>query len=68
VSHPNAGNSIHEGTSGNYSVRAGRPRILIMEAQKSALSRNEGARKKAQERAADFNAVGKPPLTFYDHL
>jgi hypothetical protein len=37
-SHPNAGNSIREGASAIYSARLGRPRSLIMEAQKPVLT------------------------------
>src|SRR5450631_1520171 len=45
-SHPNAGNSIREGTSAIDSARLGRPRSLIIEAQKSARSRHGGKKPK----------------------
>jgi hypothetical protein len=65
VSHPNVGNNIQEGTSAAYSAGAGahavsswKPKSLLGLVMKD----------KGQEPAADFDMLGYPVLTFYDHL
>jgi FAD binding domain-containing protein len=50
---------------GQHSARAGRPRSLIMEAQKSASSHHEGKKPKSEPQ---LQSARQGALTYYDHL